>query len=690
MHSSSYITAAAETQCPPEETLARFSAGKVEDPQADQIAQHLGRCDLCVSRLDALSVQDELVDRIRLGWRTLFSDRPDGRGSLHSQICEVMEGRTRPFMALPRRIGPYLLRERLGAGGMGVVYEAFHVHLKRVVALKLLSEEQHHPQAIERFLVEMEAIGQLDNPHVVRANDAGLVGDLHYIAMEYVHGCDLGALIRATGPLRHADACAIIHQAAEGLGSIHKAGIIHRDIKPSNIVFSSEAVVKLLDLGLARVTDRDHLSHSNLVLGTIDYMAPEQTESLRAVDYRSDVYSLGCTFFKLLTGQAPFGGKDFASATAKLLAHSKRIPPSVASLAPETPAELCELVARMLAKSPADRPSVADILGTLEAFIGDADLATIARQCPAVHGPPLVNAEITTHRLTATVATSGLLGWSTRLGIGLLAFVGLLFLVRSLFFSASDERPQTPTPAGLASPEMLAGQKPPPVEKFVTAPAEVDPPVIWQQVEPLVWYDLLDRPPQEAYWPIEESTTWSYERKTQSLQLQSTNLGLIQLGEAWFDNYELDVVLFQPEWTGNTGLFLGFSSKIDDSEIPVLDMQLFTIQRVDQQGRDTHYRLERSLLHSEANLFGGRNTSSREAGVHRTDFMHGEQHLSIKVAHGKLVSARINNHDLTSLLTERSNGYFTERDYQGGFGVFTSVSNVTVRSARFRVTRVLR
>jgi serine/threonine protein kinase len=214
--------------------------------------------------------------------------------------------------ALPQQLGPYQLFEELGHGAMGTVYRALHVKLKRVVALKVLSAARlGDPGAADRFAREMEAIGKLDHVNIVRATDAGEAEGFPFLVMEFLNGLDLAQLVKRRGALPLADACEVIRQAALGLQHAHEHHLVHRDVKPSNLLLTPEGRVKVLDLGLALLPRepqaREALTEVGQVMGTFDFMAPEQAADVRNVDIRADIYSLGCTLYYLMVGQPPFG-----------------------------------------------------------------------------------------------------------------------------------------------------------------------------------------------------------------------------------------------------------------------------------------------------------------------------------------------------------------------------------------------
>jgi serine/threonine protein kinase len=210
-------------------------------------------------------------------------------------------------------LGNYRVLGRIGAGGMGVVFLAEHIELRRQVAIKVLSmSTEENVRLLQRFTAEMRAVAQLQHPNIVAATDAGKCCNpdsptsiLHYFVMEYVPGQDLEAAVQDSGPLAPAKACDLIHQVASALAEANKHHLVHRDIKPSNIRVTPEGQAKLLDFGLARHM-RTRMTEPGTILGTLDFMAPEQAKDAGSVDIRADIYGLGGTLFWCLTGQLPF------------------------------------------------------------------------------------------------------------------------------------------------------------------------------------------------------------------------------------------------------------------------------------------------------------------------------------------------------------------------------------------------
>lgn len=288
-------------------------------------------------------------------------------------------------------LGKYKLLDLLGYGGMGVVFKAEHSALGRIVAIKVLHKDRmKNPAVVARFHREIQAAATLNNPHVVIAYDADCVNDTHFLVMEYVDGLDLATIMERERKLNVEEACEYIRQAAVGLQHAHSRGMVHRDIKPSNLIVSRrdrDPLVKILDMGLARFNDddtsdingdhlpvapklggvrNDSLTQIGQVMGTPDYMSPEQAWNTRAVDIRSDIYSLGCTLFLLLTGRFAFQGE---TATDKVLARTQSDPPAPSRYNPSVPAQLDAVVLRLMARDPANRyQTPAEVARALESF----------------------------------------------------------------------------------------------------------------------------------------------------------------------------------------------------------------------------------------------------------------------------------------------------------------------------------
>ena len=283
------------------------------------------------------------------------------------QVDEILAGRGRELV-----LGNYVILDKLGKGGMGQVFRAHHRRMDRLVALKVLSNAQlKTPASLSRFQREAKAAARLTHPNIVTAYDADEALGTHFLVMELVEGADLRVIVKKNGPLGIAQAIDCILQAANGLAYAHEQGIVHRDIKPANLLVDCQGRVRILDMGLARfaTSARDEFSSGELtqegaVLGTVDYMAPEQAVSTHAADERSDIYSLGCTLFFLLTGRPPYAGETLLG---RMLAHRDEPVPRLVEVRADAPVCLGEILDRSLAKLPAER------FANMRSFIRELD-----------------------------------------------------------------------------------------------------------------------------------------------------------------------------------------------------------------------------------------------------------------------------------------------------------------------------
>jgi serine/threonine protein kinase len=285
------------------------------------------------------------------------------------QADKLLAGKHKGF-----RLGKYKLLGQIGKGGMSSVYLAEHELMKRRVAIKVLPQNRVNDSSyLERFRLEARAVAKLDDPNIVRAYDIDNEGNIHYIVMEYVDGQDLHQIVVAQGALDYDTAADYIAQVANGLQHAHEMGLVHRDIKPANCLVDKHSTVKLLDLGLAKLTEDDQASltmaNEENVLGTADYLAPEQALNSHEADSRSDIYSLGCTLYFLLTGSPPF---PEGSISERLLKHQTARPESIFKVRPDAPPSLVEICESMMAKRPIERPQTAgDVAAILKDWLAD-------------------------------------------------------------------------------------------------------------------------------------------------------------------------------------------------------------------------------------------------------------------------------------------------------------------------------
>ncbi|MEZ6134312.1 MAG: serine/threonine-protein kinase [Pirellulaceae bacterium] len=282
--------------------------------------------------------------------------------------CEkLLQGKYKGFF-----LGKHKLLGHIGSGGMSSVYLAEHVKMHDLRAIKVLPQSKLGKSSyLARFQQEAKAIASLNHPNIVRAHDIDNDGNTHYIVMEYVDGDDLQTIVKKKGPLPFDKVADYIAQAAHGLQHAHDIGLIHRDVKPANVLINSKGRVKLLDLGLALFSDDEQASltmdFNDKVLGTADYLAPEQALNSHKVDHRADLYGLGCTMYYLLTGSAPFPDGSIAQRIAK---HQKEMPKEIRKIRPECPGELEGICWKLLQKDPKFRyASAQQTAEVLEAWL---------------------------------------------------------------------------------------------------------------------------------------------------------------------------------------------------------------------------------------------------------------------------------------------------------------------------------
>lgn len=288
------------------------------------------------------------------------------------QSEKLLQGRHKGFL-----LGRYRLLSLLGTGEMSAVYLAEHITMERRCAIKVLpAAKVKDTSYLGRFLREAKAVATLNHPNIVKAYDVDqqVEGgtEIHFLVMEYVDGKNLGKHVEERGPLNYIETADYIRQAADGLHHAHEHGLVHRDVKPENLLIDQQGKVHLLDLGLARFFKSEEeesltIKHDEKVLGTADYLAPEQAIDSHNVDHRVDIYSLGCSFYYSLTGHPPFTD---GSLVQRLLAHQTRKPPSVRFDRPDVPEDLLEILERMMAKKADDRfQSAAEVSNALSIWL---------------------------------------------------------------------------------------------------------------------------------------------------------------------------------------------------------------------------------------------------------------------------------------------------------------------------------
>lgn len=426
--------------CPEHLQLLALAEGTLSESELTNITEHVAECRACDARLGAIEEQsDDLVRALSMLPAT--DDDEETFQSLQAQLLatpEIFGGQqgeiTEAFrdlfredvpsnLVLPIELGNYELLEQIGAGANGAVFRARHRRLEKQVAIKLLLNIAG--PAVEEFLNEMRVIGRLDHPHIIQATDAGEHDGIYFLVMEFVPGLDVSSLIRQHGPLSTPDACEIARQAALGLHFAHKNDLVHRDVKTSNLLLTSAGQVKLLDLGLATISSRRNVStvSQSGPRGTADYMAPEQWREPNTVTAKADIYSLGCTLYKLLTGSPPF--RPLPDSVASLEeAHLVGEVPALTGTRKNIPGSLDAYLRRMLSKDPDDRPaSASSVAEVLRKFTAGANLPRLAQAIASDTVPsvdqtvgPHTRRQVNTRRiaLLAMLAGLGAVAWRVR------------------------------------------------------------------------------------------------------------------------------------------------------------------------------------------------------------------------------------------------------------------------------------
>jgi hypothetical protein len=526
----------------------------------------------------------------------------------------------------------------LGEGGMGAVFEAIHVRLKRPVALKFLRPERIAEEgSVLRFAREMEVIGRLDHPNIVRAYDAGELGGTYYLAMEFVDGCSAAALASPQAALPVPAACEIARQTALALGCAHRHGLVHRDVKPGNILVSRSGQVKLADLGLARSQhvniDGEFLTSDREIVGTIDYIAPEQAAAGHAIDFRADFYSLGCTLYRLLSGRVPFAAPKYDSAVKKLLAHATARPEPIVKGPHDIPSDLAVLVERLMSKSPADRHRDADAVAqSLTPFCHGADLSALVLSVCQVRATE--SADVRTDvvaKATSTVrhrrrvsrrwilSTSALGGATAVCGVG---YWGLAAPLRRLF----------------------------------------------RQPARALWTEELGVEPSEIEYPYHPGKQfWHYDEDARAIVTTGHDPCLIRIGDVSDGRHLIGIDLEQGTWNGQCGLFLGYRVGEYSGDTVALMHLVRIVSTMDRTGRQSVLAVQRGYAAIEPPT-----AALVETGAyHRAEVAWPKgQHarLEVQFSHRGLERVRFQDQELIALVAPHLSAQITHSCY-GPWGI---------------------
>lgn len=511
--------------CPTADEWREALRGRTPQHKWLELEAHFQTCPVCEATVDMLTeLSDTCVRELCRGpcnaddepvFQELYS-RLLSSGELGSPTAMQEEVLA---LSLPFRLGNYELLSPLGQGANGSVFRARHVPLDREVVVKLLKPNQDFdPNSVERFVHEVRTVGQLNHPHIVRATDAGETDGQHFLVMEYVPGMDLSSVLEACGPLQIADVCEILRQAALGLACLHDNGFVHRDLKPSNLLLTGEGQTKLMDLGLVHYIGDGSAAadaHPKPPHGTADYMSPEQWQDFDRVDYRGDLYSLGCTLCKLLTGTPPFRPLPAGFAT-KSAAHGNAPIPKLSTRRSDVPDALQRIFERLMAKRPEDRYAhVHELIEQILPLTRGSDLPGLALQAGLPATAPAFRATQTwpfrpwTRREAVIAAT---LGACALIMGGSLMTRRIAHQPSSAFLETDVWRPLRP-----ASTELLIG--------------------------------------------LDKANPASFSASHDAIQIRASRLAMLNLGQPVADAFRMAVNLKLPIGHYNAGVFFRYSEE---------------------------------------------------------------------------------------------------------------------------------
>lgn len=536
--------------CPKHVMLLAFAEGTLSAELSEAITAHVSECDDCDARLERIEEQSDVLLQALASLPASADDEETFRelqaellanpeSFLGTELLDPTEAFDHhvPFsFTLPIQLGNYELIEQIGAGAHGAVFRARHTRLDRIVAIKLLIRSAG--PYVEEFLNEMRVVGRLDHPNIVRATDAGEHNGTYFLVMEFVPGLDVSSLLRRTGPLAIADACEITRQAAIGLAFAHKNRLVHRDVKTSNLLFTARGRIKLLDLGLATIStgaEDTKLSNESGPRGTADYMAPEQWQKSDNVTAKADLYSLGCTLFKLLTGSPPFRPLP-QGITSLQQAHATLPIPAMSQFRQDVPIEIERLLSDLLAKDPDDRPASAQAVATtLERYTANANLSRLLRE----YCPDLLEQELPHHSLL------------------------------------HDDEPPRGLQRSMGRRTMLASA-------FATVAAVFLAMQLWPHrvapIDTLTWRDLS--PVKPFLIRVSPNAAASFSSDSSGLSLVSEDTALLHLGNPLATAFRWQTTLQRHSWQQSAGIFFRLRKTGDGPDGSSFDFQTIEIHNL--------------------------------------------------------------------------------------------------------------
>ena len=582
-------------------------------------------------------------------------------------------------VGIPRRIGQYELIRPLGKGGSGAVFEARHQLLHQRVAIKILHPLlASNPQFVIRFFREMAAFGRIAaHPNLIRAQNAGEEAGLLYLVLDYADGADLGVVLDSLGPFPVAAACDAIRQAALGLEVVHRAGFVHRDLKPANLFLDVDGVVKILDLGIARLHEtegeHDEITHSNVLMGTFDYQSPEQAADPRRVDIRADIYSLGCSLYKLVTERAPF--PYGASVREKIQAHACNPFPQLG----QTAGELNAILGRMTAKDPNDRySSPAELAEALSPLSSHAALLAMARGVNDV-GVRSEQTHIAIERSAVTptdIRPTRVAERSRdlRSRYRRIAVFGLVFIVAcSLLIFNFGLRPSHVVPSrDLPTRGTGIGEA---TTKPTGDPILSATPRVLDGLPTNEMHDLLTQPPVQIFWEHGNGIpTRSYDAGLRQLSVSTPHAAMFELGQLQRPSFEWQVTISQASWSKGSGIYFGFKPSPSPAKTSVFQYLLFTAESTVGGKRSlTLTRGRGKLVTNEVGTaisLDGDTSDDVDAPIQ-------EGVLCVEVQKWKMSRIRFNGVEFKKLILP--NRLSKEDEYRGGLGLLTESNSCVYR-----------
>lgn len=690
--------------CPSEETLRCLISNATQETNSTDLQSHMANCPTCLNRIAAWDEQLQFEPLMHAVERSDIVVQPASENPASNEAESVTKILA---AAVVRKVGQYELLRKIGTGGGGDVFEARHTLLKKRVAIKLLKEKHSGDKiARQRFFREIESIGKLDDPHIVRPYDAGEADGAIYLAMELVN---VESLARRLGPMPIAGSCEIIRQAALGLQHVHECGLVHRDLKPSNLLMSENGV-KISDMGLALLSRSEpideRLTSEHTVLGTADYMAPEQAEGSHDVDIRADVYSLGCTLFRLLAGHPPFVMPESSSLVKKMWAHASYPIPNIRQIRPDVPPELANIVTKLMAKDRHDRfAEPSDLAEALIPFCVSQNIQSLIRQSPI--GPLNLRRDSTALDPTDSLSNPAAARRATavqpqsagaRRTPAIAAAVVIVCVLAALGRRGSHEEnhankaeePHAKLGRSDSSNTLPLKSSPLPsiplvhdlkTEKDQLAVIAIPPNRVTRQ-----WQAVFGIRPADVIWPGRTGMGgWRLDDDQHALVIHTNRtIRLVQLGELHpgaIGKVRLGVDVSIPSEKGSFGFFLGYRQHPDDhrraAEFQVVEV--LWLKNVNSMRRVTVRRCLCSI-----------NSENGAVNSERTDFVgHGmpalldKFRMEIHVENDRIANFTFAGLDCPELCTEQLNSQFLLDDYCGAFGVFGVDSIVEFRNPSF-------